>query len=191
MILMRHRKANRYKNFDYSYNGIYFVTICSKNREELFGYITESKMNLNDFGVIAKQCWTDIPLHFSHVILDRFIVMPNHIHGILIIKRPVQLPPIENKNGPHVCGHYRYGGVKEYGNDNKTKSYLSKVIQQYKAVVTRNINRIQDSCIMQWQRSYYERIIRNEKEMKDRRGYIINNPLNWVEDIENPRNKNR
>jgi putative transposase len=83
---MRNRKLNRLKNYDYSKGGYYFVTICTKNREDWFGKVENGKMHLNRFGEIAKDCWAKIPTHFQDVGTDEFSVMPNHVHGILTIE---------------------------------------------------------------------------------------------------------
>jgi putative transposase len=83
-----HRRSIRLKDYDYSQDGAYFVTICVHNRESLFGKIANEKMILNDVGKIAEQCWCEIPQHYPNVILDKYIVMPNHVHGILIIDNP-------------------------------------------------------------------------------------------------------
>jgi len=82
---MKNRRLNRLKNFDYSQNGMYFVTICTKNRECLFGEILDGKMELNEYGQIATDCWKEIPKHFPSVEIDEFVVMPNHVHGIITI----------------------------------------------------------------------------------------------------------
>ena len=86
MPQIKNRKPTRLKNYNYSENGFYFVTICTKNREEFFGNIKHEKMNLNEYGEIAKNCWLEIPNHFPYCVLDEFIIMPNHVHGILVIK---------------------------------------------------------------------------------------------------------
>lgn len=86
IMINRHRKSNRLKNFDYSSTGYYFVTICTKNKEEYFGDIVNNKINLNKYGQIAKQCWLNIPKHFPNVLFDEFLIMPNHIHGIIVIR---------------------------------------------------------------------------------------------------------
>ncbi|MBX3043464.1 MAG: hypothetical protein KIT33_05120 [Candidatus Kapabacteria bacterium] len=83
---MFNRKRNRLKDFDYSNDGYYFVTICTQNREEFFGKIKNGKMILNEYGAIVEKCWFDLPNHYKNCLLDEFIIMPNHIHGIVIIE---------------------------------------------------------------------------------------------------------
>ena len=80
-----HRRSIRLQGYDYSQPGIYFITICTKNHECLFGEILNGEMRLNDFGKIAHQCWLEIPNHFPHIQLDEFVIMPDHIHGIIIL----------------------------------------------------------------------------------------------------------
>ena len=80
-------RSTRLQNWDYSSNGNYFITICTKNRHHYFGKIIDGKMQLSDIGIIAERYWNEIPNHFSCVILDEFIIMPNHIHGILVIEK--------------------------------------------------------------------------------------------------------
>jgi REP element-mobilizing transposase RayT len=82
---MKERKLNRLKDYDYSKSGYYFVTVCTRNREEWFGKIENGEMHLNTLGEIAKDFWAEIPLHFQHIEIDEFSVMPNHVHGILVI----------------------------------------------------------------------------------------------------------
>ena len=107
---MKERKLNRLKDYDYSQNGYYFVTICTKNREAWFGKIESDKMILNMFGEITKNFWVEIPKHFKNVSLDEFIVMPNHIHGIVIIVGNAYMRSLQDR----------------------TKMLLSRIIQQYK-----------------------------------------------------------
>ena len=83
------RKANRLKNYNYCNNGYYYVTICTCNREYLFGEVLNGQMVLNQFGYIAQNSWQDLPNHHKNIELDKFIVMPNHVHGIVIINSPV------------------------------------------------------------------------------------------------------
>jgi len=82
---MKDRKLNRLKAYDYSKSGYYFVTICVHNRMEWFGEVENEEMHLNTFGEIANQCWNDLPNHYSNCLLDAFVIMPNHIHGIMVI----------------------------------------------------------------------------------------------------------
>jgi len=160
---MRERKKIRLRNYDYSKSGYYFITICTKNREEWVGKVKSGIMLLNKFGEIAKNFWTEIPGHFEDVKIDEFSIMPNHAHGINAFMHSLQ---------------------------DKTKMLLSKIIQQYKASVTQKINNLQNDIPFQWQRSFYDHVIRNEIELSRIREYIQNNPLKWDLDRENPSSRN-
>lgn len=170
------RKTNRLQNYDYSQNGMYFVTICTKDREELFGKVGNGEMILNDVGKIVNEIWTQIPMHCSGVHLDEFIVMPNHIHGILeIINR--------NVGNAHVRS----------GNMSRSKMLLSKAIHGFKSSVTRRIFGNQERIYafptkFAWQKSFYDHIIRNEMSLNKIREYIHKNPQNWERDRNNVEN---
>jgi putative transposase len=179
---MKNRKSNRLKNYDYSQNGIYFVTICTKNRDEFFGEIKNGKIILNELGITAEKYLLEIPKHFSNSILDKFIVMPNHIHLIVEIcdddddvgtadlrSLPIRSLPIRSIP------------------TNRTKMLLSKIIHGFKSSITREINK-KNPNIFQWQRSFYDHVIRNETSLNKIREYIIKNPEMWERDKNNTEN---
>ena len=175
---MRERKLNRLKNYDYSEGGYYFVTVCTKDREEWFGKIESGEMFLSPSGEVARDFWVEIPLHFQHTEIDEFSVMPNHVHGILVIE------------GNMVGNAYmrsQKGNAFMHFLQNRTKMLLSKIIQQYKASVTRKINSLGDGLNFGWQKSFYDHVIRNDRSLDNLRQYITNNPLKWELDIENRR----
>jgi len=178
---MRERKKIRLRNYDYSKSGYYFITICTKNREEWVGKVKSGIMLLNKFGEIAKNFWTEIPGHFEDVKIDEFSIMPNHAHGILIIERNMVGNAYMRSNQRNAFMHSL---------QDKTKMLLSKIIQQYKASVTQKINNLQNDIPFQWQRSFYDHVIRNEIELSRIREYIQNNPLKWDLDRENPSSRN-
>ena len=157
---MNTRKRNRLKGFDYSSTGCYFVTICTNEKINSFGQIFDGKMQLNKLGKIAYFNFECIPDHFGGIILDQFVVMPNHVHGIIAIvvdeKRYAYMRPL--------LAEPERNDVRE--NFNKSKILLSKIIQQYKASVSREVNK-SDLGLFRWQRSFYDRIIRNEKELNN------------------------
>jgi REP element-mobilizing transposase RayT len=161
------RKPIRLKKHDYSTAGYYYVTICTYNRKELFGYIEDNRMVLNEYGKTTEKTWKEIPNHYPDVELDEFIVMPSHIHGVIIINNPVG------------DGHARPV--------NKDKNNLSVIIGSYKSAVTKRINRLNNNS-MQWQRFFYDHIIRNDKSLDEIREYISNNPLKWDDDENNIKN---
>jgi putative transposase len=194
-MIMKQRKPNRLKQFNYSYRGYYFVTICTKNKEEFFGLIQNKKMVLSIGGEIANRYWQEIPLHFSGIKIDSWVIMPNHIHGILKIVNPKKIEMSVNSLKPVVNSLRPIGGtymcpdfIKPIRNTTICPDFpfLSRVIQQFKAAVTRVINRIQEEILFQWQRSFFDRVIFNRKELDNIREYIHNNPMNWLWDDENP-----
>ncbi len=157
----------RLSTWNYSRAGYYFVTICTKNKQPFFGRIKDGKMELNEIGLIAQLFWMDIPHHFDGVILDEFVIMPDHVHGIVVVN-PVgvaDLQPLQKK----------FKSPK----NNPTKMILPKVIHGYKSSITRTIKRKNLHRHFKWQCSYYDHIIRNEEGLNRIRRYIKNNPQKW------------
>ena len=172
---LKHRKLNRLNWYDYSQNGWYFVTICTKDRKEWFGEIQSQKMILNKIGNIVKKCFLEIPEHFSDVKLDEYVVMPNHIHGIIVI----------NKSVGNSHGHSLQ---KNEWHCQRMKMTLPNVINGFKSSATRIIRQKHDNFLFVWQKSFHDHIIRNEKSLNNIHQYIINNPLKWETDENNPVN---
>ena len=168
-INLHHRKLIRLKEYNYALPGEYFVTICTHNHECTLGEILDGEMRLNEIGKIVEKCWKKIPSHFINMELGEFVVMPNHLHGIIIINEQVE----HIKTNIHV-------GVQNF-----EPLQLGSIIRSYKAAVTRECRhcRYQD---FRWQRNYYEHIIRSDKELNNIREYIVNNPMQWNVDEENP-----
>ncbi|MCK4800223.1 transposase [Candidatus Parcubacteria bacterium] len=172
---IHHRQSMRLENYDYSQDGYYFTTICAKNKIECFGEIIDGKMVLNECGEIVKKCWYDLPNHYHNCRLDEFIIMPNHNHGIIIIDNSVVgtgLKPVRTKPIPT--------GAKQYS--------LSEIIRGFKTFSSRKINEQNVNLIFRWQSRFYDHIIRNEKSLDKIREYIVNNPLKWELDRNNPEN---
>jgi REP element-mobilizing transposase RayT len=172
---MKERKLTRLKGYDYSQSGYYFVTICTNNREEWFGKVERESMNLNKYGEIAHDFWAEIPAHFENVGMDEFSVMPNHLHGILVIE--------ERVGNAYMRSHQRNAFMHSL--QNRTKMLLSKIVQQYKASVTRKINSLEGGLHFGWQKSFYDHVIRSDRSLDNLRQYIVNNPSKWELDIEN------
>ena len=160
------RKRHRLANWDYSSEGVYCVTICCQGKETYFGSISKNKVILTDIGVISSENWLSIPVHFPHVMLDEFVIMPNHIHGILVLKRDKVL---SNKN--QVFNSFSH----------PVKDSLSVIVNQYKSSVKRWCNK-NEYKYFSWQSGYYDQIIRNEISLEKIREYISLNPHNWVDD---------
>jgi len=164
------RKPNRLRDYDYSQDGYYFITICTRGRKEFFGNIREGKLDLNRYGETVNQGWYDLPRHYPNGSLDSFVIMPNHVHGIIVI---------DNEN---VVGN----GLKPFPTHG-----LSEIIRGFKTFSSRKINEeIEIDNKFQWQKSFYDHIIRDERSLDLIREYIQNNPLKWDLDRENPLSKN-
>ncbi|GAB4324730.1 MAG: transposase [Candidatus Zixiibacteriota bacterium] len=169
----RNRRSIRLQGYDYSQAGAYFVTICTHGRACLFGDVADGKMRLNSAGRVVEQCWNDIPVHFPHVELDAWVIMPNHVHGILVIVDPV---------GANNYSPLRTDATSRPRGTSKT---IGSVIRGFKIGVTKWMR--QHTTIYDvWQRNYYERIIRNDESLNRIREYIANNTLQWELDRENP-----
>ncbi|MBI4721508.1 MAG: transposase [Candidatus Stahlbacteria bacterium] len=164
----KQRKIIRLKEYDYSQVGYYFVTICTKDRELYF----ENK----ELREVAHEFWLEIPRHFQNVKLDERVIMPNHLHGIIII---------ENVN---VGTDYNLSLQKQNKFQNVIPKSLSYIIAGYKSAVTRDIHKNPNIPFFAWQPRYYEHIIRDEESLNKIREYIIENPLKWDLDAENPDN---
>ena len=160
------RRSIRLKDYDYSKPGAYFVTICTKGHKNIFGNVVDSGIKLNELGKIVSQYLYDLPNHYPHVKLDKFIIMPNHIHGIfMLVGAGFKPPPTINK--------------KRHG--------LTEIIRAFKTFSSRKINKLYKiSGTSVWQRNYYERIVRDEDELNKIRQYISDNPIKWELDKENP-----
>ncbi|MFA9404514.1 MAG: transposase [Anaerolineales bacterium] len=178
--LKKGRRSIRLRNYNYSQPGAYFVTICALDRDCLFGDVVNGKVALNELGGIAQRCWYEIPDHFLNVELDEFIVMPNHVHGLIMIAGATHASPVQKiLNTAQKPRRILPRGVKS--------GSLGAIIGSYKSAVTRQINTIHNTPGAKlWQRNYYEHIIRSDNEMNRIRRYISQNPAKWKFDRENP-----
>jgi len=175
----------RLKNWDYSRGAFYFITICTKNKQNFFGKIEEDSMKLNSFGKIVEKFWFEISEHFENVRLNEFVVMPNHVHGILVLEDALD---DKLKNGAENKTQQCCVSTDDTGEQKSNTFYKLKpasipvIIRSYKSICTKTINSGQDYICFAWQARYYERIIRNNKEFLNIQQYIIDNPKNWEED---------
>lgn len=180
------RKYTRLKNYNYAANGYYFVTICTHEKQRFFGDVVNGKMQLSTVGKIAHQYWLEIPQHSKHTHLDEFIIMPNHVHGIIIIDNPDGM--VVPYKGDSVRRIYDPTINNDKWNLSQTMSQLSPksgtlsvIVRSYKSSVTRWCRQHGDD-IFHWQSRFYENIIRDERSLDNIRRYIINNPTKWTED---------
>lgn len=181
---IHHRQSYRLNNWNYTSSAYYFITICIKTRQLFcFGDIINNKLILNDIGYIIKQCWLNIPDHFNNAYLDAFIVMPNHVHGIIRI--------INNKNTIRrnvVCGRDVACNVptdKKMSQISPASQSLSVMIRSFKSACTKILKQQNKIFVSFWQPRFHDHIIRNEIELNFIRQYIKNNPKNWDKDGNN------
>ena len=169
----RNRRANRLKAHDYSRAGGYFVTICAQGRINRFGDIVGGEMNMNEEGRIVAESWEWLGRQYDYVELDEWALMPNHLHGVLII------------HDARAGGNIRRGGSRTA----PTKP-LGRSIGAFKTVSTKRINIYRDTPGTKlWQRSFHDRVIRDEADMSGIREYVRSNPLKWASDAYNPANR--
>lgn len=191
-----HRHSIRLRGYDYAQPGAYFVTLYTQNRDCLLGEVIDGQMALNPFGEMVEADWRDLSNYYPHVRLDAFVVMPNHVHGVIRLTDPI---PITAGSGGFVVGagfkpaprgtctdtgmsvEMNTGMVKRRG--------LPEIIRGFKTFSSRRINQFRNTPGRPvWQRNYYERIVRNQRKLSNIRQYILNNPQNWAEDADNTQN---
>lgn len=176
------RRSIRLQDYDYDDVGAYFITICTFQRRCLFGKIIEREMELSTFGKIALDEWQKTEVVRQNITIDEFIIMPNHIHGIIIIQNR---PPPTTTNDPVGASGSLAQPTRTRANAKLTappSGSLGAIIAQYKSIVTKRIQKLYGEKMQIWQRNYYERIIRDEEGLNRARQYIINNPMKWADD---------
>lgn len=166
-------KSTRLQDWNYSSEGFYFITICTHKRIPYFGEIVGGEIKLSEIGVVVKQYWNEIPMHYKNISLDKFTIMPNHIHGIIIINYNM---PVETCHGM---------SLPTNAFSKPIPGSISMIICQYKSAVKRYCNK-NNHPNFRWQPRFYESIIRNEKQLNIVRNYIVNNPMNWGIDRNRP-----
>ena len=207
------RRSLRLKRHDYTYAGAYFVTIVTQDRSCLFGEIVGKEMRLNEVGEMVCGFWKALPQRFPAIEIDMFVVMPNHLHGIVVINQPnratTRVAPTKSTNvgaglvpaqKTNRCPDHRVntkvasteimdGGVAAPTTDRFT---LGDVIGAYKSLTTveyaRGVKQMKWSLFHRrlWQRNYYEHVVRHDESLRDLQQYILDNPAQWTFDKENP-----
>ncbi len=182
-------KSARLQSWNYGWNGAYFITICTHNRKPFFGEISDQKMNLSEIGTIAWECREDIPNHFPFVQLGEFVVMPNHIHGIIIIDKPVETQNLASRNEimnfkkPKTQSFTSLPNSKQQTSQNQfgpQSQNLASIVRGFKTGVTINTRKIRSD--FKWQSRFHDHIIRDKESFNRISEYIKNNPSNWKED---------
>ena len=165
-----HRRSIRLSGYDYAEEGAYFVTVVTHQRECLFGGIADGEMRIDRYGEVVRDEWLRSVQIRREIELDAFVVMPNHLHGIVVIRDVGAHGRAPLPLAPH-----------------RPPRSLGSFVAGFKSAVTKRINRIRGTPgLPVWQRNYYEHIVRDERELDRVRQYIAENPLRWDQDPENP-----
>ena len=175
--------STRLPAWNYATNGGYFITICTEGKKCFFGEVVGGEMQLSPIGKVAQKLWCEIPQHFPNCHIDVFCIMPNHIHGILLIKQIQNLEEdAQNleEDAMNRVSTRRRGGVTGVFNPMLSKNSISKIVRWYKGRCKFEINQIYQG--FGWQERFYDEIIRNEFALDKIQQYIINNPINWEGD---------
>jgi len=201
-VSLKRSVLGRLKNYNYSNPGAYFVTLCTNKKGNILGEVVDGIVNLNEYGVIARKFWLEIPEHYNNVEIDAFVVMPDHVHGIIVILE--KEPPSDCGEGellqgiapaPFSVTDEHCSSVTEReegepfpflapspqsdGGQKRNYGLLSKVIKSYKEAVVKEIRRSYKDYDFGWLHSYYDHIIRNNSYIGRIRKYIFDNPENW------------
>lgn len=187
----RDRKSVRLKGYDYAQAGAYFVTIVVQGRAPLFGSIVDAVMHPNSAGMLIQQAWEKMPDRFPAITMDMFVVMPNHVHGIIVLDETVGASLVGAQGTDTIAG--QWGEIRA---TTRVAPTLGEVVGAYKSITTVEYARRVKADEWPpfegrvWQRNYFERVIRGEDELARARKYIANNPLDWASDSENPERTN-
>ncbi|MBI4571534.1 MAG: transposase [Chloroflexi bacterium] len=174
----RNRRSIRLPSHDYAAPGAYFITICAQDHECMFGEVEAGTVVLNEYGEIVRECWHDLPSHYDNVVLDACVVMPNHVHGIIVLaggEVGAGLKPAPTMRPAPT-------GVQE-----RRRHGLPEIVRGLKTFSSRRINALRGTAgTPVWQRNYYEHVVRDEDGLSRIRAYIEDNPRRWVEDEYHP-----
>ncbi|NET33299.1 MAG: transposase [Cyanothece sp. SIO1E1] len=179
-------ESARLPHRNYAANGRYFVTICTYNRRYFLGDVSKKQVQLSEIGVTAQRYWAGIPDHFDDVAIDAYVVMPNHVHGIVVIDRPVGFSSVVGDSGETLRCNVSTTRRQMAAISPRAGS-LGAIVRSYKSAVTRwcRQNGFND---FGWQSRFYDHIIRADGSLNRIRAYIANNPAKWENDRNNPAN---
>jgi putative transposase len=178
---IHHRRSRRLKGYDYSQAGAYFITVCTQNRECLLGDIPDGEMVPNDAGRMVQAVWDELPIRFPELELDTFTIMPNHVHGIIVLN-----PETTGARAPHTKSVGALLAAPSPQGRASPAPTLGDVMRVFKSISAIRVNRIAMRTGSLWQRNYYEHVIRDEDDLNRIRQYILDNPAHWAEDENNP-----
>jgi REP element-mobilizing transposase RayT len=201
-IVLPHRKQLRLRGYDYAFPGVYFVTICSVRKLAVFGSVSGEKIVLSPAGEIVRSEWVALAERFAGLALDEFVIMPNHLHGVLgfvgqaggASRGPTggasPSPTTTNTTTkPGLASFDPKGGASRAGGASPSPT-LFDVIGAFKSISTIKVNRLlRRRGVPLWQRSYYEHIVRTGEDLRKIQRYILENPFMWSLDPENPNRK--
>lgn len=173
----------RLSKWDYSSNAAYFLTICTASRQHYFGEIINSELQLSKIGQYAAACWINIPDHFPYFYLDAYIVMPNHVHGIILIEKPYLVErrhALSLQHSNNTATEKSESQTPHFRFRNQGKNTISAMVGSFKSAVTKLCN--ENKLPFGWQSRFHDHIIRYKHEFYQIRNYIINNPAKWKQD---------
>ncbi len=177
-----HRRSVRLSGYDYAQPGAYYVTIVAAGRASLFGRVENGDMKVNKLGLIAERQWARLPQRFPGLELGAYVVMPNHLHGILIIHEG---RGTAGNRADSDDASYRRAPTEAFGKP--VSGSIPTIVRSYKSAVAYRLHAAGKMIgLPVWQRNYYEHIIRNQKEWEQIHLYIESNPVDWTQDEENP-----
>jgi REP-associated tyrosine transposase len=177
---VRRRRSLRLRGYDYSQPGMYFVTVCTFGRALLFGNVVEGKVWLNDAGRATGEVWAELPRYYSGLEIDAFVVMPNHIHGIIVLHGTANRPP-PARGSPASPRPLKGAGTAPL------RATLGRAVARFKYESAKRLNAMRGTPGAHvWQRNYYEHIIRHGESLRLVRRYVLENPTRWQMDSENP-----
>ncbi|MES2560106.1 MAG: hypothetical protein V4590_10220 [Bacteroidota bacterium] len=180
-------ESNRLQGYDYTKDGAYFITICVRYHQHRFGTIKNGKLIPTPEGEIAQQCWLEMFEHFENAKMDEFIIMPNHMHGIIFIDDPEQIAAKHRRSQQQAREHEEcfllppHGGITGDSNAMLTKHCIGKMVRWYKAKCTFKIRNELEKPF-EWLGNYYDHIVRNQQDFERIQHYIISNPTKWEAD---------
>ena len=195
---IHHRRSIRLKGYDYSKAGMYFVTICVQKHICLLGNVVDGEMVLNEYGQIVQMVWNELPQHYNNIKLNEFVIMPNHIHGIIVITdddndNTATIVRADNVRANDVRANdvcadtvgasFKPAPTPDHTPAHSQKHGLSEIVRALKTFSARKINELRNTRGEKlWQRNYWEHIICDEESYQRIANYIINNPINWQYD---------